>query len=142
MRRDVRQADVILPSLDAATPAAFFRINQPHAGLELERIIEGLVALRDEFPGKIWLEIFIVKGVNDREKEIAALYAALRRIQPDKVQLNTLDRPPAYSGVQSADFAVLEKIRAGGPICRSKSSSAPTAAKKYRLSAATWKTAC
>ena len=111
VRRDAAAADVILPSLDAATPAAFARINQPHAGLDLERIIDGLVALRREFPGKIWLEVFIVKGVNDREKEIAALRAALQRIQPDKVQLNTLDRPPAYAGVESADFAVLEKIR-------------------------------
>ncbi|MEI6613567.1 MAG: radical SAM protein [Chrysiogenales bacterium] len=115
LRRDLRPADIILPSLDAATPAAFSRINQPHAGLELERIIAGLSALRSEFPGKIWLEIFIVKGVNDNEKEIAALYQALLRIKPDKIQLNTLDRPPAFAGVQSADFAVLEKIRAGWP---------------------------
>jgi wyosine [tRNA(Phe)-imidazoG37] synthetase (radical SAM superfamily) len=111
VRNDLRLADVILPSLDAATPAAFASINQPHAGLDLERIIAGLVKLRDEVPGKIWLEIFIVKGVNDREEEIAALHRAMRRIQPDKIQLNTLDRPPAYAGVQSADFAALEKIR-------------------------------
>jgi len=53
VRDDVRLADVILPSLDAATAAAFTSINQPHAGLELERIINGLATLRDEFPGKI-----------------------------------------------------------------------------------------
>ncbi|MCX6557418.1 MAG: radical SAM protein [Candidatus Aminicenantes bacterium] len=115
VRRDVQMADVILPSLDAATPAAFVGINQPHAGLDLERIIAGLAALREEFKGKIWLEVFIVKGINDREKEIAALGAAIRRIRPDKVQLNTLDRPPAYPGVVSADFVALEKIRAGWP---------------------------
>jgi len=115
VRRDVQQADVILPSLDAATPAAFAGINQPHAGLNLERIIAGLAALRDEFTGKIWLEIFIVKGVNDQEKEIAALREAILRIRPDKVQLNTLDRPPAYPNIESADFAALEKIRAGWP---------------------------
>jgi wyosine [tRNA(Phe)-imidazoG37] synthetase (radical SAM superfamily) len=115
VRRDVRMADVILPSLDAATPAAFAGINQPHAGLDLEQIIAGLAALRGEFKGKIWLEVFIVKGSNDRESEIAALGAAIRRIRPDKVQLNTLDRPPAYSGVESADFVALEKIRAGWP---------------------------
>jgi wyosine [tRNA(Phe)-imidazoG37] synthetase (radical SAM superfamily) len=111
VRNDARLADVILPSLDAATAAAFARINQPHAGLELARVISGLVALRNEFQGQIWLEIFIVKGVNDQEKERAALHEALLRIKPDKVQLNTLDRPPAYAGVQSADFAVLEEIR-------------------------------
>jgi len=115
VRRDLLQADVILPSLDAATPAAFAGINRPHPGLKLERIIAGLAALRAEFKGKIWLEIFIVKGVNDREGEIAALRQAMLRIQPDKVQLNTLDRPPAYPGIESADFSALEKIRAGWP---------------------------
>lgn len=110
-RRDLQQADVILPSLDAATPAAFASINQPHPGLQLGRIIDGLVALRRDFPGPIWLEVFIVKGVNDREKEVAALRASIQRIKPDKVQLNTLDRPPAFAGVRSADFADLERIR-------------------------------
>ncbi|HSQ34365.1 MAG TPA: radical SAM protein [Candidatus Binatia bacterium] len=111
VRRDLNLADVILPSLDAATLNAFTAINQPHPGLQLGRIIDGLVALRHDFPGPIWLEVFIVKGSNDREKELAALHAAIQRITPDKVQLNTLDRPPAYAGIQSADFADLEKIR-------------------------------
>jgi wyosine [tRNA(Phe)-imidazoG37] synthetase (radical SAM superfamily) len=111
VRRDLLQADVVLPSLDAATAGGFARINQPCAGLEVERIIAGLEAFRREYSGKIWLEIFIVKGVNDHEEEIAALGRALRRIAPDKVQLNTLDRPPAYSGIESADFRTLEEIR-------------------------------
>jgi len=115
VRHDLHQADVVLPSLDAATAGGFARINQPCAGLEVERIITGMEIFRREYPGKIWLEIFIVKGVNDREEEIAALGQALRRIAPDKVQLNTLDRPPAYSGVESADFSVLEKIRGQWP---------------------------
>jgi wyosine [tRNA(Phe)-imidazoG37] synthetase (radical SAM superfamily) len=115
VRRDLLRADVVLPSLDAATAGGFARINQPCAGLEVERIIAGMENFRREYPGKIWLEIFIVKGVNDREEEIAALGQALRRIAPDKVQLNTLDRPPAYLGIESADFSVLEKIRSQWP---------------------------
>jgi wyosine [tRNA(Phe)-imidazoG37] synthetase (radical SAM superfamily) len=115
VRDDLKMADVILPSLDAATEDAFARINQPHTGLQLKRIIDGLVALRREFSGSIWLEIFIVKGVNDGAKEIAALHDVLQRIQPDKIQLNTLDRPPAYPGVESADYPTLEKIRSGWP---------------------------
>jgi wyosine [tRNA(Phe)-imidazoG37] synthetase (radical SAM superfamily) len=115
VRRDLLAADLILPSLDAATPGAFSCINQPHPGLELERIIDGLAAFRHEYAGRIWLEIFIVKGINDGENEIAALHAAVQRIKPDKVQLNTLDRPPAYAGLRSADYADLEKVRAGWP---------------------------
>jgi len=111
VRHDLLGADVVLPSLDAATAGGFSHINQPCAGLEMERIIAGMEIFRREYPGKIWLEIFIVKGVNDREEEIAALGRALQRISPDKIQLNTLDRPPAYSGIESADFKTLEKIR-------------------------------
>lgn len=111
VRRDLLQADVVLPSLDAATTGGFARINQPCAGLEVAQIVAGLEIFRREYSGKIWLEIFIVKGVNDHEEEIAALGRALQRIAPDKVQLNTLDRPPAYSGIESVDFQALEDIR-------------------------------
>jgi len=111
VRHDLLKADVVLPSLDAATAGGFARINQPCAGLDVERIITGMEMFRREYSGKIWLEIFIVKGVNDREEEIAALERALRRIAPDKVQLNTLDRPPAYPDIESADFKTLENIR-------------------------------
>ena len=111
VRHDLLEADVVLPSLDAATAGSFVRINQPCPGLDVERIIAGLELFRSEYPGKIWLEIFIVKEVNDQDEEIAALGRALRRIAPDKVQLNTLDRPPAYSGIESVDFRILENIR-------------------------------
>jgi wyosine [tRNA(Phe)-imidazoG37] synthetase (radical SAM superfamily) len=115
VRRDLLAADVVLPSLDAATEAGFARINRPCPGLELEAIIAGLVAFRREYAGKIWLEVFILKGVNDGEADIEALRRALLRIRPDKVQLNTLDRPPAFAGVESADFALLEGVRARWP---------------------------
>lgn len=113
VRRDLLAADVVLPSLDAATAPGFARINQPAAGLDVDGVIAGLEAFRGEYAGRIWMEVFILKGVNDGEAELAALEAALRRIRPDKVQLNTLDRPPAYPGVESADFALLERIRSG-----------------------------
>ena len=113
VRADLLGADVVLPSLDAATAPGFARINQPAAGIDVAAIIDGMAAFRAEYSGKIWMEVFILKGVNDGEEELAALEKALRRIRPDKVQLNTLDRPPAYPGVASADFALLERIRAG-----------------------------
>ncbi len=118
-RQDVRSellgADVVLPSLDAALAASFARVNQPAPGLDVDRIVAGMEAFRREYAGKIWLEVFILKGVNDGENDIAALGAALQRIRPDKVQLNTLDRPPACPGVESAGFAQLERIRSLWP---------------------------
>jgi wyosine [tRNA(Phe)-imidazoG37] synthetase (radical SAM superfamily) len=112
VREELLAADLVLPSLDGATRTAFDRLNQPHPELDLDIVIGGMEAFRKEFPGKIWLEIFIVKSINDTPPELAALHLAAHRLQPDRVQLNTLDRPPAYPGIESADIALLEKIYA------------------------------
>ncbi|HNX98533.1 MAG TPA: radical SAM protein [Candidatus Aminicenantes bacterium] len=112
VRHDLRAADIVLPSLDAATPAVFRQINRPHPGLEVEPMVAGLAAFRQEYRGQIWLEVFILKGINDTAAERAALHAAIARIAPDRVQLNTLDRPPAVPGIESAPIALLEEIAA------------------------------
>lgn len=93
VRAEVTKADLIIPSLDAATQSTFERINRPHPDLRIEEIIEGLVALREEFEGEIWLEVMLVKGLNDFE--VHKIAQAAKRIRPDKIQLNTVVRPPA-----------------------------------------------
>jgi wyosine [tRNA(Phe)-imidazoG37] synthetase (radical SAM superfamily) len=93
VRRDLAAADVVLPSLDAAREETWRAVNRPLPGLTLETIIKGLTAFRREFPGQIWLEILLLKGVNDTEEELAALSRVLRDLAPDKVQLNTAVRP-------------------------------------------------
>lgn len=99
VRRELAGADVLLPSLDAASPRTFEALNRPHGGLSLPEIIEGLKCLRREYSGRIWLEIMVVKGINDGAAEVALLRQALAEIKPDKVHLNTVVRPPAESGV-------------------------------------------
>lgn len=111
VRRELSAADLVLPSLDAVGAAALQRINQPHSGLDFALVLDGLERFRREYSGRLWLEVFLVKGGNDDQQELAALHQAIRRIAPDRVQLNTLDRPPAYPGVESADMAALEAIR-------------------------------
>ncbi|MHC1631638.1 MAG: radical SAM protein [Methanotrichaceae archaeon] len=93
VRQEVAKADLIVPSLDAATQTTFEKVNRPHPDLRIKEIIEGLVALRKEFGGDIWLEVMLVKGLNDQEIDLIA--AASERIRPDKIQLNTVVRPPA-----------------------------------------------
>jgi wyosine [tRNA(Phe)-imidazoG37] synthetase (radical SAM superfamily) len=110
LRDEVAGADLIIPSLDAATPALFQKINRPAAELDLEKIIHGLTALRNEFDGEIWLEIFVVPGLNDQPKELAKIKEAIMQIMPDKVQLNTLDRPSTEDWVESATADELENI--------------------------------
>jgi wyosine [tRNA(Phe)-imidazoG37] synthetase (radical SAM superfamily) len=93
VRKEVMGADLIVPSLDAATQATFERVNRPHPDLLIDEIIEGLARLREEFAGEIWLEVMLVKDENDFEAELIA--EAAERIGPDRVQLNTVVRPPA-----------------------------------------------
>ncbi len=93
VREEVMEADLIVPSLDAATQATFERVNRPHPDLKIDEIIEGLVRLREEFVGEIWLEVMLVKDLNEIEAPLIA--EAVERIDPDRVQLNTVVRPPA-----------------------------------------------
>lgn len=93
VRSEVAEADVVLPSLDASTPSTFERINRPARDLKIEEIIDGLRSFRSEFSGEIWLEVMLVKDVNDQEAEQIA--RAVHSIEPDRVQLNTVVRPPA-----------------------------------------------
>lgn len=110
VRKDLLSADLVLPSLDAVTPGVFARINQPHPDLDIQVIGDGLVEFARQYRGQIWLEVFIVSGINDGDDELDKLYAVIQRIGPQRVQLNSLDRPPAYENVEPVDFQVMERI--------------------------------
>jgi len=108
VRRELAAADAVLPSLDAAGDLLFGLINRPHRSLTLQRHIEGLTAFRREYDGKLWLEVMLVRGINDSEESLLDLAEALRSIQPDEVQINVPTRPPAEPWVEAPDRATLE----------------------------------
>jgi len=110
VREDIKGATVIIPSLDSATEKVFRKINRPSPHLKLDTIVQGLIQLRKEYSGKIWLEIFIVPGMNDTEQELTALKQVIEKIEPDQIQLNTLDRPGPVSTVRAATRKELEYI--------------------------------
>jgi len=93
VRREVANADVVLPSLDAASVESFRAINRPASDLKIDKIIQGLKDFRKEFSGEIWLEVMLVKGINDRDAELIA--RAAESTEPDRIQLNTVVRTPA-----------------------------------------------
>ncbi len=99
VRADCAGADLILPSLDGADAQTFERINHPDHNISIENVISGLCALRNEFAGRIWLEVFLIEGINTSREQIADIKAAAERIGPDKIQLNTAVRPTAEPGV-------------------------------------------
>lgn len=103
-------ADVVLPSLDAATEETFIKINRPAAELTLTKYLEGLITFSKEFKGKIWLEVFILPGYNDSENELTKLKETIEKIKPDSVQLNTLDRPGTVKGLRGATHDELQRV--------------------------------
>jgi wyosine [tRNA(Phe)-imidazoG37] synthetase (radical SAM superfamily) len=111
VRRELLGADIVVPSLDAATDAVFRKVNRPHAGLTAAGIIAGLAAFRREFKGRIWLEIMLVRGVNDGPGHLRKLKAAAALIRPDRIQLNTVVRPPAERRARPLGPEELERIR-------------------------------
>lgn len=111
VRKALMAADFIIPSLDAATQQVFLKTNRPCSPLKIEEIIKGLILFRREFKGSIWLEIMLVKGVNDFPSHIQKLKEAASRIKPDKIQLNTVVRPPAEKSAQPLSPEEMEKIR-------------------------------
>jgi wyosine [tRNA(Phe)-imidazoG37] synthetase (radical SAM superfamily) len=112
VRKEVGGVDLVLPSLDAVTSAAFLKINRPNPNLKLGKIIDGLIQFRMEYPNTtMWLEVFIVPGINDTTAEISKMKQVLTKISPDRIQLNTLDRPGTADWVQPASKQQLLEIK-------------------------------
>jgi len=110
LRKELLFADVVLPSMDAALNASFQKLNRPHPSLQLDEYIKGLIDFRKEFSGKIWLEVFILPGYNNGEKDLLFLKDAIEQISPDSVQLNTLDRPGVVEDLRPATYTELTGI--------------------------------
>ena len=109
VRQDLLEADLIMPSLDAVTQEVFERVNQ--ATMKVSRVIQGLREFRQEYQGQLWLEILFVQGINDTDAEIENLAEVLPTLGADRVQLNTVIRPPAESLAEPVTRQRLEEIQ-------------------------------
>ncbi|MCX8124027.1 MAG: radical SAM protein, partial [Spirochaetes bacterium] len=112
VRTRLYQADVVIPSLDAATEHTFKKICRPYQTLILSQIIDGIAQFKKEFGGLFILEIFIVPGINDTSEELQALADTARYINPHRIQLNYMDRPPAEQWVIPAKVETLTQYAA------------------------------
>jgi wyosine [tRNA(Phe)-imidazoG37] synthetase (radical SAM superfamily) len=110
VRAELMQADLVLPSLDAATDLSLRRVNRPQRSLKAADYVNGLVHFSRQFNGEIWLEILILPGYNDGEENLKALKKAIGEIQPNRIQLNTLDRPGSIEGLLPARMTQLQEI--------------------------------
>ena len=112
VRDELSAADAVLPTLDAGNAALYRKINRPHPDITFERHVQGLIDFRQEYHGKLWVEVMLVRDLNDTEQALTELAATLRRIHPDEVHILLPTRPPAETWVQPSDEEGLLRARA------------------------------
>ncbi len=103
VRDELCAADVVMPTLSASNELLYRRIHRPHPNLHLADMVEGLVAFRRAYQGKLWIEVMLLRGVNDDDDALRALAALLARIAPDQVHLTLPDRPPTEPWIEPPD---------------------------------------
>jgi wyosine [tRNA(Phe)-imidazoG37] synthetase (radical SAM superfamily) len=107
VRQELSVVDAVLPTLDAGTAVLYREINRPHPDVTFERLVDGLVAFRKEYRGKLWVEVMLVRGLNDRSQALEDIAKILQRVKPDAVHINLPTRPPAETWVQPPDDEAL-----------------------------------
>ncbi|MEA2040003.1 MAG: radical SAM protein [Thermodesulfobacteriota bacterium] len=95
VRESIMEADVVLPSLDAHDQTGFATINRPHPDITFDIMMEGLLAFRNEYPGEIWLEVFVLDSINATEADALQFKHWIERLNPQKIHINTAVRPSA-----------------------------------------------
>lgn len=116
VRDEIKPADLVVPSLDAGTEEVWRKVNRPHPDLEFDKIIEGLVTFSQDYQGQLWVEILLVKGMNDSAGHVKALNRILARMRFDKVQLNTVVRPPSEESALALSYEELRAISKELPV--------------------------
>lgn len=111
VRQALSGADLMVPSLDAATSEVFLKINQPKEDIKIEDVISGLIELRKECRAKLWLEVMLVKGINEDLAHVRKVKEIIDKIRPDKIHLNSPVRIPAGKGILAVGKSKLEKIK-------------------------------
>jgi wyosine [tRNA(Phe)-imidazoG37] synthetase (radical SAM superfamily) len=110
IQKDISQADVVLPSFDACNQRIFSKINRPHPDLNFNIITNGLIEFSRMFAGQLWLEVFIVDGINAEDIIIKDYIKWINEINPDKIHLNTAVRPAAEMSVRPLSLEVMQKF--------------------------------
>lgn len=103
VRQELLTADAVMPSFDAGNAALYRKINRPHPDITFDRLKQGLLAFRQVFRGKLWVEVMLIKGMNDTEDALHELTVHFNEIDPDEIHLLQPTRPPAEPWVQPAD---------------------------------------
>ena len=111
VRDELRRADLVVPSLDAVTEEVFQQVNRPHPSLTVENVIAGIREFSNSFDGETWLEIMLVKGINDGPDEIDRIVQVVADMNVTRIQLNTVIRPPSEKFALPLDADEMQRIK-------------------------------
>ncbi len=100
VRQELLHAHAVLPTFDAGSAELFKHINRPHPESTFERLLDGLVAFRQEFDGKLWVEVMLLKDMNDTQQSLTEIANCLQKVHPDRIHINLPVRPPAEKWVR------------------------------------------
>lgn len=109
--KEVQRADLIIPTLNSVDDDIFHKINRPSKDIHISMIMTGLQKLSAVFKGRIYLETFIIEGLNDGEEHIKRMAEFLRTIKFTKIQLNSLARRGAESWVKPTSIEALNNVK-------------------------------
>ncbi len=112
VRAGLLEADLVVPSLDVGNERLFRLVNRPHEDIAFDRMVEGLIAFRQEYGGRYWLEVLLLGGITAVPAEVERIAEIARRIGPDRVHLNTATRPPAEKSALAVQKAELQRLAA------------------------------
>lgn len=96
LAKELLPAEIVKLSLNATHEKAFKRINQQEKSIQPDEVIKGIIEFRKIYKGELWIEIFLVRGVNDNVENYIGLNKALRKIKAEKIHLNTVVRRPSF----------------------------------------------
>jgi wyosine [tRNA(Phe)-imidazoG37] synthetase (radical SAM superfamily) len=112
VREAASHAHIVKVSLSAWDQASFGWVNRPHSELSFDRVLEGQKAFRERFKGQLWLEVFLVAGMNSLPSDVAKIAAHVKEIRPERIHLNTAVRPPSEEFATPVPRERLESLSA------------------------------
>jgi wyosine [tRNA(Phe)-imidazoG37] synthetase (radical SAM superfamily) len=112
VRRGLLECDVVIPSLDAGSRKIYQTVNRPHPYLDFGHVLSGRLSFRLEFRGQIWLEVFLLRGLTADAAHVERMAGLAEILEPDRIQLNTVMRPPAEKNAFAVDPATMQSLAA------------------------------
>lgn len=110
VQKALKLFDIVKFSLDGAENKSFTRVDRPYKGISLEALLAGIEDFSKNFSGELVAEVLLVEGINDSLENIKSIVKFLHKVRVSRIDLGSVDRPPAYSNARAINFDRLSEI--------------------------------